>query len=371
MPPKKNLKSEIPEGVPQGLWDILLSIKADTAATSLRVDTLEARVEELEEQQTEESGLTNKVQLLTSKVEFLTAKLEKLEKKNYNFSDEIDDIRAQSMKENLIINFDKHDKNYQEAYGEDSIEIVRAFLRNILGMNAQSLYMPVAHRIGKKTPNNIRAIIVKLPVAKDRDMILKQTSRLKNTQHSIMKQLTARQRERKQFVLPEYKLLKENPDKKARLADDKLFVNGNIQKKFLRPVLPTTATIDTSLKLHIGNSITDSGSSFTGFVARVSSMQNVADILHLAKEKPAIAAANHLIYAYRFGDTEDTIRENFDSDGDYGVGLHLLQHMKTNGITDLIMIVSRNCSAGFTHIGRRRMEHAVKVCEKACEEMVK
>jgi hypothetical protein len=52
MPPKKNLKNEIPEGVPQGLWDMLVSIKTDTAATSLRADTLEARVDELEEQQT-------------------------------------------------------------------------------------------------------------------------------------------------------------------------------------------------------------------------------------------------------------------------------------------------------------------------------
>jgi hypothetical protein len=112
------------------------------------------------------------------------------------------------MKENFIINFDN--KAYQEAYGEDSIEIVRAFLSNVLGMDAKSLYIPVAHRVGRKNPNITRAMIVKVPVSKDRDMILKQTSRLKNTHHSIMKQLTAKQRERKQFVLPEYKVLKAN-----------------------------------------------------------------------------------------------------------------------------------------------------------------
>ena len=39
-PPKNPKKLDIPEGVPSGLWDVLVSIKADTAANSLRVDHL-------------------------------------------------------------------------------------------------------------------------------------------------------------------------------------------------------------------------------------------------------------------------------------------------------------------------------------------
>jgi polyhydroxyalkanoate synthesis regulator phasin len=58
MPPKrrKGRKStEIPEGVSDGLWDMLLSIEGNTAQTSDRVDELEEKVVDLEgKQNTEE-----------------------------------------------------------------------------------------------------------------------------------------------------------------------------------------------------------------------------------------------------------------------------------------------------------------------------
>ena len=76
----KNEKLDIPEGVPSGIWDMFVSIKADTAATSLRVDHLEARVDDLEESR--DSGLAEKVAELSNTVNILLARLAKYEKIN-------------------------------------------------------------------------------------------------------------------------------------------------------------------------------------------------------------------------------------------------------------------------------------------------
>jgi putative IMPACT (imprinted ancient) family translation regulator len=123
---------------------------------------------------------------------------------------------------------------------------------------------------------------------------------------------------------------------------------------------------DPPLTIHTGTTITDSGSTFRGFAASVSSTQEVSEIMDMLKSKPDIAAANHLIYAYRLGDCEGNVKsQNFHSDGDYGVGLHLLRHMEGEHSLNMLCVVTRTCTVNYSHIGNRRMEHAVNVCSTA------
>jgi hypothetical protein len=370
MPPKatktrsstSTATSEIPEGIPVGLWDMFLSIKADTSITSQRVEQLETRVDELENtpSATANTPLVEQVDTLSKTVTLLAAKLAKCEIKCGDLNDQLDSMRAHSMKNNLIFNFDKDNEQYKEVKGENCVDLVKSFLGNVLGIgNANDIYIPVAHRIGRRNPNFTRSIIAKFPISNEFDLVLKNTNRLRSTRHYVAKQLTAKQRERKKYILPVFKDLKSNPDNNARVVDDKLFVKGNLQVKYRPPKIPPPLMNNPSLELLHGDNVTDSGSTFTGFVAKVTSMQDVSDILQMAKTRPEIAAANHLIFAYRIGQ-----RQNFDSDGDYGVGLHLLHHMQEQDMNNIICIVTRKCTADFTHIGNRRMEHAVKVCEK-------
>ncbi len=58
-------------------------------------------------------------------------------------------------------------------------------------------------------------------------------------------------------------------------------------------------------------------------------------------------------------------KQNFDSDGDHGVGLHLLRHMQSQKMDNMICVVARDCTSDYSHIGKRRFQHAVTVCEKA------
>ncbi|KAK2149382.1 hypothetical protein LSH36_454g00009 [Paralvinella palmiformis] len=50
------------------------------------------------------------------------------------------------------------------------------------------------------------------------------------------------------------------------------------------------------------------------------------------------------MYAYHFGDG-DKCKQNFDSGGDYGVGLHIVEYMIDNTIDSSILIAAHHCSA--------------------------
>ena len=71
-----------------------------------------------------------------------------------------------------------------------------------------------------------------------------------------------------------------------------------------------------------------------------------------------------MMYAFRVG-----TKENFDYDGDHGVGLHLLQHMRNNNIANKVIIVTRDCHADFAHIGKKRLDHAVEVGDSALDKI--
>jgi hypothetical protein len=59
------------------------------------------------------------------------------------------------------------------------------------------------------------------------------------------------------------------------------------------------------------------------------------------------------------------ISENFDSDGDHGVGLRLLREMQTKDVTNRLFVATRTCKPGCSHIGQRRFAHVIEVCFSA------
>ena len=57
--------------------------------------------------------------------------------------------------------------------------------------------------------------------------------------------------------------------------------------------------------------------------------------------------------------------ENFDSDGDYGIGLELLKAMREADICDRLWIATRTCKQDYVHIGKKRFEHSINACTAA------
>ena len=161
---------------------------------------------------------------------------------------------------------------------------------------------------------------------------------------------------------------RQNPANKAHLANGKLYVKGRLQSKFLPPTLPRVDSADENIPnftIAIGDKITDGGSTFTGNAAGVTNLEDISVVLEQSLKLDGIAAATHRIYAYRYKGSGGGINENFDSDGDDGVGLQLLKAMRDDKILNRIWIVTRLYGPDYHQIGKARFEHAMQACSNA------
>ena len=146
-----------------------------------------------------------------------------------------------------------------------------------------------------------------------------------------------------------------------------MYVKGRLQQQYLPPVLPAISTDDEDVptfNIAASNSITEKGSTFTGYAAEVKSMDDVSVVLDRSQMIDGAADANHRIYAYRINQ-DRTIVENFDSDGDHGIGLELLRKMQEGSVSNKIWITTRKCNSDFSHLGNKRFDHAKAVCAEA------
>ena len=316
--------------------------------------------------------ISDQIDSLEDRMCILENKLKRSETLNRRLSDQVTDLQTRSMKENIIFSFDK-DSDFgrslgKEADGENCSDIVRQFLCRVMGVsNVDTLYITVAHRIGTKNPNYPRSIIAKFPIAKEIELVMRHANRLRDTNHRISKQIPASVRERTQFAWSDFKDKKKNPANNARLDNGKMYVKGRLQQQYLPPVLPAISTDDEDIptfNIAASNPITEKGSTFTGYAAEVKSMDDVSVVLDQTLMIDGAADANHRIYAYSINQGR-TIVENFDSDGDHGIGLELLRKMQEGSVSNKIWITTRKCHSDFSHIGNKRFDHAKAVCAEA------
>ncbi len=108
--------------------------------------------------------------------------------------------------------------------------------------------------------------------------------------------------------------------------------------------------------------IEDSGSTFREYNADATNLQDVRWVLDTLMSKTEVASATHVIYSYRFRQSDGSVLENFDSDGDYGMGLNLLKKMQQKNALNKLFVTTRSCYPGFAHLGSRRFEHAAEAC---------
>jgi hypothetical protein len=298
----------------------------------------------------------------------LSGRIVRAETVNARLTNELMDLQSHSMKNNIIINFDRSDNVFKESGSENPIAVVRQFFSDVMGIaNASKLSIPNAHRLGPNT-GGIRAMIVKLPVAAEFTLVMSKAKSLKGTHHFISQQLPPGKRERKQFTLPLYKDVKQDKQRQARIVQDRLYVDGTLQRQFLAVSLPdvitTTQLNDRDAVILRSETIKDGGSSFTGFSAAVESLLDVRHVIDALLRDPQVAAAKHLIYAYRI-ETADGTMENFDSDNDFGVGLELLKAMKDAHIKNTLFVAARTCKPDYSHIGKKRFDHVRTLCMSA------
>ena len=357
---------DIPDGVNEKVWSILQQIDKNTAAAAQRISVLENNVSGLTATVTE---LTDDVAILKRSVSLLTAKLSRTERSNNHLKKELTEIKARSMADNLIFTCDGQD--YREAKGESCVSLVRHFLVNVLGIKgAVKYFIPEAHRTGSRRPDKPRQIIARIPVNQERREILDNTKRLKGTRHFVSRQLPLEVRERQQFALTEFKEKRTDPSQKATMVREKLFLKGELQTKYLPPTLPVS--MDTNILPEIdiqeGGKVQDEGSTFLGYAARVTSREKIRQVRDQLLVHPKTAGVSDIIYAFRIGN-DKKMSENFDSDWDPGIGLALLRWMKEGNLKNTVCFATRTCYPGYKHIGDRRFQHSITVCDQAVKKL--
>jgi hypothetical protein len=273
------------------------------------------------------------------------------------------------MRDNLIFRFDPSVNDFKECKSENCVALVRAFLRNILGIT-EDIYIQTAHRLGKASPANQRAMIARIPQSEQRTLIFRNANRLRDTHHYISQQLPPSCSERKQFTLPDYTQLKSDVRNTAVLTQDTLFVKNKLQTQYMKPQLPERPLAhEAPCVFTEGKEKKEAGSVFRGYCANVTDIKEVSDIRqYLIYNKPDVSKATHVIYAYRL-EQRGKIHENFDSDRDWGTGHELLKMMRLNNIVNAVCIATRLCNPGFSHIGKRRFMHVNDSCLQAYKSL--
>ena len=354
---------EMPKDILPMVWLGIKSIIRDNSSLRDDIQDIQLRTTNLEETNI---ARDEHIDSLQKSVEMMEAKMVRSDKIQQSLTNELDDLKSRSMRDNIIVNFDPAAIDFKEAKGENCVGLVLAFLRNVLGIT-DNVYIQTAHRIGKSA---YRPMIARIPQSAQRSMIFKHANRLKDTRHYISQQLTPARSERRQFALPDYKQLKSDVKNKAVLAQDKLFVKNKLQTQFLKPNLPDRPLISNpSGQIAESRDKKDSGSVFHGYCAKASDLKDVADVRqYLITNKPDVTHASHVIYAYRL-ETRGKIQENYESDRDWGTGFELLKMMRHNNIVNSVCIATRLCNPGYSHIGKKRFTHINDACLQAFKSL--
>ena len=165
-----SVASACPEGVIPQLWDMMVSqtnkldsIKEDTEQTRNRVEQLENKFTTLEK-----SGSDNQsdIKQLQDTVKLLSAQLERSGIEQRSLRHTLQDLQSQSMKDNLIFNFDQKSSPCREIKGENCTSVIKIFLGEYMHVpDSGRLCIPVAHRLGPFKRGVTRPIIAKFPFA--------------------------------------------------------------------------------------------------------------------------------------------------------------------------------------------------------------
>ena len=345
-------------GVSPALATLLLQIHNNTLQTNHTVTEINKRFAAQDENIT---TIKTDMQAMSARMDILAGRLVRAEQNNKRLSSELEQLKAHGMNSNLVIT----SPNCRETPDEKTIEVVQKFLKDELKIsNPEKLYIPVAHRVGQKIEGKSRPIIIKVPESDDVNMIMRNVGKLKGSKSYVDRQIPASMQERRRMTVPTFKAAKQKGEK-ALIVRDKLFIKGNLQRQFLPANLPDN-TFPAREMYDIAESkpIQDSGSIFNGYACEVHSLDDVRDALNQLIRNPHIASATHVIYAFRC-ETGD----NFDSDGDWGIGYGLFKHMEDSNLDSKLFVVTRKCLPNFKHIGPKRIEHSVNACDEANEKL--
>ena len=338
--------SPAPEGLHLVAWNMLKSIKRDTMSITNRVKDLDDRLLILEDQAdntgNDMAKIRHDLDNVVEKNKLIFGRLIRAEQTIERQNIELSDLRARSMRDNFIVK--SKGNKYKENKDEDSVATMQRFFADELRIpDADKIPISRAHRMGPAQEGRNRMLIGKIVFDDDQRRILTNASVLKDTDYEISKQIPREYEERRQFAWATYR--KARSEKRHAVFDGpNLIVDDERVLKFDPIPLPNSSDSGTDAhKLDIASSEfhTKNDHKLQTWASEIKSIQDVHDCLDVLLSDDKLAKATHIPYAFRYKDSDGKIIENFDSDSDHGIGLHILNIIRKKNLMNFAVFVPR------------------------------
>lgn len=302
---------------------------------------------------TENMELRNDLKFVNKRLQVCDGQIAQLNSKLKQQEEQIIDLKARSMRENIIIQGIPEDHN--ESWSATKTKL-QNFLRNELKVaNPESVKIDRAHRIGQKGKNP-RPIVAKLLNQDSRDIIFMHAKNnlTSESHHKVQEQLPAEVTERRKRLWSKFIQAKNNPNNIVKWSLDKLIINGRTfsagDDQFeIDPSTDLATEVDIK---HTSHTVLD-GSTFMAHAAKIKQKQDIPAVLATLLQDRPVASATHNIYAYRIS-SGGSIIEGQKDDGEHGASFNLLRLLREEEKENVIVIVTR--WYGNQHLGPKRYE---------------
>ena len=288
LPPSTGHRSsstQSPEGVNGEVWDMLLSIKPDTAEAIEYTGSLDTRLLALENSHDNTGADIYQIKRTLKQVvehnKVITGRLIRAETTIERQRLEITDLRMRSMRDNVIIR--TRGQDYKETINENTASVFQRFVATEMNVpNADKLCITRAHRMMQSRGQNNKMMIAKLVSTTTKDVYLTTPNPSRVQTFQSVNSYLRKSRKGASFAWQEFKRARV-AKLPANFVGGRLMVSGRAVDKYDAIQLPTE-----SKTLYGGDGATVGppsevvdvdGHEFVARFAEVSSMQGVREAI--------------------------------------------------------------------------------------------
>lgn len=328
----------------------ITSLKDRVGLAETSLSSQDKRIEDLENENTE----------IRKRNVVLEGRLTRNETLIEKIQEELEILQINSMKNNLLI------YNIPENDQEDPFTTTSEFLKQEMNLDGRISIRDIVkcHRLGQRQTDQKypRPILAQLD-PRSTDLVMSNAYKLKGKPYRISVQLPKQVEERRKLLLPLFKEARANK-KRTSWNRDRLRVDG-VEHKLPKPVITdvNTDTVAETLKMKVKRAQpkTVSNNTFQASITNVNNINDVIPALHAVFMDHRCARASKNMYAYRIR-AGDRMLEYYDDDGEFGAGRRILQELKKNNRSNVILCVTRWCGG---NLGPARFNHITDVAEQA------
>ena len=324
--------------------------------------------------------VTNESEGIKEQLYSTQGKVARLELKNLKLEEQILSLESTHYSKDLMFYNVDDENNESEQQLKNTIYDIIEHTMNVPSIMVFNRHNPAgdvridtATRLGRYRDDKSRPVLVTFLSKSGRNIVYSKphTSKLKDDiKIRISEHFPTIIKERRQTQIAHLKQLRDSNSEttnRISLNKDKIFINGIERDTFAfqRNLLSSTTPISINFdKLKHSEKIVEKRSTFQAHSLKVQTLDQAAAARNAIYQNPQLAMATHIMYAYRIGDTRDSMETGFSDDDEVGGGSILMELLEKHKLSNVFICVTR-IKKGF-NIGSIRF----KCIEKCAKELL-